>query len=343
MSPILDAFQDLRLERLSAYARKWVEGPYDPRKRGPAWSVPIKSISLYKPIPSRGPGGYIVVFELVENEQSLTYQAAKDGEWEYRSPIPMPNGFDALSKDEQDIVRHHLDEVGMTRTGKTLSAEHSEINKLTTACGMGCTIIDYSQLIDKDFVRLVYRSEVLAASDKKALRDEWRFHVRFPDESLPEWIDKKGPFTQLYPVVQDEKEKQEPEREKVAIDPEPLKYDSLPANIEPAHVIPLALKGQAFTQGPKNNRLDNFNKAIKRAWAIALKEIGPKPTARNVYDCMEVKGNIIEKEEGDNGDPIAIHWKRSKGKEESTPYHTFENRLTRLKKKGVLPLPNSSK
>ena len=223
MSPILDAFQDLRLEKLSAYASKWVEGPYDPRKRGPAWSVPIKSISLYKPIPSRGPGGYIVVLELVENEHSLTYQAAKDAEWEYRSPIPMPNGFDALSKDEQDIVRHHLDDVGMTRTGKTLSAEHSEINKLTTACAIGCTIIDYSQLIDKDFVRLVYRPEVVAASGEKALRDEWRFHVLFPDEHIPEWIDEEGPFIQLYPRSEWGQEK-----ETKAIDTKPLEYALLP-------------------------------------------------------------------------------------------------------------------
>ena len=101
----------------------------------------------------------------------------------------------------------------------------------------------------------------------------------------------------------------------------------------------LAQKGLKFTKGPTAARLDNLGKAMVKAWRIALKDIGPKPTTRNVYDCMEVKGNILEKEEDDNGDPISIHWIRRNGKEESTAYHTFENRLTRLKQRGMTPSP----
>jgi len=105
----------------------------------------------------------------------------------------------------------------------------------------------------------------------------------------------------------------------------------------------LAQIGLKFIEGRKHERVDNLNKAIINAWEKFIKETAMKPTARNVYDWLEVKGNILEKEEGDNGDPIAIHWKRSKDKEERTSYHTFESRLSRLRKKGILPLPKISK
>jgi hypothetical protein len=98
-------------------------------------------------------------------------------------------------------------------------------------------------------------------------------------------------------------------------------------------VVWLAEHGRKFREGPKENRFDNLSKAMSKAWDAYREEKGSIPSARNVYDWLKVKGAVQEKEEADDRTPIAIHWKRTNGKEEKTTYHSFKNRYTLLKKK----------
>jgi hypothetical protein len=303
----LGAFKDLRLENLIEYARKWVEGPYDPSKRGVAWKVPIKTVSLYKPILSRGPGGYIIVFELSENEDTLTYWGAKQADWDSN----------------------------LTRREKIMSAHHAEIDKLLTACGMYSTIIDEgpgslrSFLIDKDFVRLVYKPEIIRTIKKNLLQDEWRFHVLFTGEDFPEWIDNEGPFQQLYPIAHGEEKEGEHNREARSIATNLSKHPVMLPNAEPSDIALLAKKGLAFTHGSKSDRLDNLGKAMKKALNRFIKEKGTEPTAFELYDWIPESGTILEKEP----DTQRIHWKRANDTETSTSFKSFQNRYTSLKKK----------
>jgi hypothetical protein len=106
-------------------------------------------------------------------------------------------------------------------------------------------------------------------------------------------------------------------------------------------VVPSVLKGRKFDRGPNHSRSDNLTRAMAKAWRACERERGSIPTARNVYDWLEEKGNVLEKEEADDGTPVAIHWKRARGKEEKTSYKSFLNRYTRLKEK--LSLHQTSK
>jgi hypothetical protein len=86
-------------------------------------------------------------------------------------------------------------------------------------------------------------------------------------------------------------------------------------------------RGIPFIHGNKQSRYDNLAKAMIQAWKTFEKEAGGKPSCRNIFDWIEVKGKIQEK---DTENEI-IYWINGKGKEMKTNYGTLENRYTKIK------------
>ena len=97
-----------------------------------------------------------------------------------------------------------------------------------------------------------------------------------------------------------------------------------------AAAFPLASHGDCFIKGPKGPRLDKLARLIIKAWETWIRTHGTKPTARNVYDLLNV----------DESEDDRIYWKPAKTKEEkSTSFKTIQSRITKLRKKGLLPFP----
>jgi len=141
----------------------------------------------------------------------------------------------------------------------------------------------------------------------------------------------------LYPEKAEQEEKGLAQLPQEILSPEPSllhKHSSDPnksiqTGIDPDHLMLLAAKGQAFTDGPKHNRSDNLAKAMKKAWKIFMKEHKESPTAFELWDWIPIGGSIQEKEP----DTQTISWKSADGGEKTTSFKSFQNRYTSLKKK----------
>jgi hypothetical protein len=215
MSHSPDVFTEFRHEELRQYARRWAEGPLDPGTEKSVWKVPIDRIILYGRTHHHGPGLYVVVFELTDNEHSSTYKDAKMGLEEFVSPVPIPQGgINSLSEEDKNKVRKYINEVGFTRTGKTLSPEHEEIDKLVCASGQYSTTIDEGRnslprlLLDDGFEKKVYAKlprNQEGVYEKGFFRKQWKFHVLFPGDQLPKVIDERGASLVLYDEAEEKR------------------------------------------------------------------------------------------------------------------------------------------
>jgi len=92
-------------------------------------------------------------------------------------------------------------------------------------------------------------------------------------------------------------------------------------------VWPHTERGAAVLRGSKKGRTDKLNKAMEEV----LAKQGPKLTASKVWAFLEKTINndsVIQEVTDDN-----IYWVNQRGREQTTSYKSFENRLSRIKKK----------
>jgi hypothetical protein len=90
---------------------------------------------------------------------------------------------------------------------------------------------------------------------------------------------------------------------------------------------PAIERGIPFIHGNKQSRHDNLSKAMIHAWKTFEKEAGGKPSCRNIFDWIEVKGKIQEKDT----ETEIIYWIDGSKKEQKTNYGAFKNRYTKIK------------
>ena len=86
------------------------------------------------------------------------------------------------------------------------------------------------------------------------------------------------------------------------------------------------LKAQPFTKASSQPRSDSLKNAMTKTLEELVRQKGKFPTARELWNAVSVVGDIQEK------DDEIIYWKRANGTEESTPFKSFQNRYTRIKK-----------
>jgi len=93
-------------------------------------------------------------------------------------------------------------------------------------------------------------------------------------------------------------------------------------------------KGTAFTEGPKRPRRD----ALARLIDHALAEMQPEATAMDVLAKVAeidsgrmLKNRVIQEIDRDDPEAPVIHW-RAKGREKTTTFKSFQNRLTKRRK-----------
>lgn len=83
-----------------------------------------------------------------------------------------------------------------------------------------------------------------------------------------------------------------------------------------------------FPQGVTNPRHDNLSKAMIKAWETFQKEVDGNPSCRNIFDWLEVKGKIQEKDT----ESEIIYWIDGNKKEQKTKWGAFKNRYTKIKR-----------
>ena len=93
---------------------------------------------------------------------------------------------------------------------------------------------------------------------------------------------------------------------------------------------PAAKRGQPFIDGPKKSRRDQLAKLMHDAMAA----LPPKATAKQVFaKCEDLGlGHVILEIDRDDPEAPVIHW-LDRGREKTTTFKSFQNRLTGYRKK----------
>jgi len=90
---------------------------------------------------------------------------------------------------------------------------------------------------------------------------------------------------------------------------------------------PEAIHGRKFIEGPKRPRLDALGRLILDTMTDLEGEMRRRPKAKEIWESLPI-GDVVQEREG-----YDTVWWQSKGREKKTTFRSFENRVTKIRKK----------
>ena len=90
---------------------------------------------------------------------------------------------------------------------------------------------------------------------------------------------------------------------------------------------PAAIHGLKFMEGHKRQRLDALGRLILDTMRDLEGEMRRGPKAKEIWESLPI-GDVVQEREG-----YDTVWWQSKGREKKTTFRSFENRVTKIRKK----------